>query len=79
MSGDWINYALFITKEIAEAVKKSSDDTKEAEAVKPEDNILQKFGIWDIYSGSKFSITAHIYYFCFGIGCFINNYFLFIS
>lgn len=50
MSGDWINYALFITKEIAEAVKKSSDDTKEAEAVKPEDNILQKFGIWDIYS-----------------------------
>lgn len=48
MSGDWINYALFITKEIAEAVKKSSDDTKEAEAVKPEDNILQSlaYGIF---------------------------------
>lgn len=50
MSGDWINYALFITKEIAETVKKSSDETKGSEAVNPKDYILQKFGIWDIYS-----------------------------
>jgi len=50
MGSDWINYALFIAQEMAETAKVSSDKSEEPEAVKSEENILQKFGIWDIYS-----------------------------